>query len=365
MNNYFEHIHGGNLDRASIKYGIPKERLIDFSANINPLGPSRQIISAVVNNLKYINNYPDPECRELKSTLASYLGIDQEYLVMGNGAAELIYLLVRVIGCKKALIAAPTFSEYGLAVMSNCGEVKEILMDEKDNFKLPVGKIIDNLPGADIIFLCNPNNPTGRVVHINTITRILDHARQYGVMVVVDEAFMDFLFHKELFSLVPLVPKWENIAVIYSMTKFFGIPGLRLGAIAVPVKLAARMNSLKDPWNVNILAQAAGVAGLNDINYIEETKRLVLKEKKYLFKKLKAFNVIQPIPGAANFILVNVSGSGLQSGYLTEQLGKNGIMVRDCDGFTGLAGRYIRIAVKTRGENEILLDVLKAVLEGK
>lgn len=360
---HFDHIHGGNLTSASIKYGIPKERLIDFSANINPLGPSRKMISAVVDSLKYINSYPDPDCRELKSALASYLNINEEFLVMGNGAAELIYLLVRVIGCKKALVAAPTFCEYGLSVLSNGGEIIEILMDEKDGFKLPVEKIINCLPGADMLFLCNPNNPTGRVINRKTIEIILEEAGHHRVMVVVDEAFMDFIFHKKNFSSVPLVGNVENIAVLYSMTKFFGIPGLRLGAIAVPSKLAIRMNSSKDPWNVNILAQAAGIAGLKDIHYMKETKKLVLDEKKFLFNQLSGIKGINPLPGSANFLLVDVSGTGFKSFQLTDLLGRNGIMVRDCEGFTGLAGRYIRIAVKTRSENEILLEVLKTILE--
>lgn len=358
---HLEHIHGGNLTRASKKYGLPKENIIDFSANINPLGPSREVIAALVNNLNMISSYPDPDCSELRAELAAYLGINEELLLLGNGAAELIYLLVRVTGCKKALIPAPTFCEYGLSVLSQGGEVLEIAMKEEEGFALPAEEIVSQLPEADLLFLCNPNNPTGRLINRETIERILDEAMYHGVTVLVDEAFMDFIRHRELFSVMPLVGRRPNLAVLYSLTKYFGIPGLRLGAIAAPYGLIARMKVSKDPWNVNVLAQVAGVAGLRDHEYIKETIRLVQEEKEYLSHALSVFPGLEPLPGAANFILVGVAGSGFSSGQLTELMGKRGIMVRDCAGFSGLAGRYLRLAVKTRPENEKLIHAFKDI----
>ncbi|HOV78673.1 MAG TPA: threonine-phosphate decarboxylase CobD [Bacillota bacterium] len=360
----FEHVHGGNIARASVKYGIPKDKLIDFSASINPLGPSKKMIEAVLKNLKYIKNYPDPECRELKSALAAYLCIDEDFLVFGNGAAELIYLIVRVTGCKKAIIPVPTFCEYGLAVLSSGGKIIEILTDERDRFRLPVEKIEDQMPQADMLFLCNPNNPTGRVVHKRIIERVVRKAETHGVMVVVDEAFMDFVAYKENYSCTSMLEKYGNIALLYSMTKFFGIPGLRLGALAAPRDLAAVINTSKDPWNVNILAQAAGTAGLRDKNFIKETKKVVMEEKRFLFKGLSGIDGIKPLPGAANFMLVNIAETGFKSCELTELLGRKGILVRDCAGFKGLEEGYLRIAVKRRQENEMLLDSLREITEG-
>jgi len=360
-----EHIHGGNITQAAWKYGIPKEKLVDFSANINPLGPSRKINSALTNNLGLISSYPDPDCRELKTALAAYLGIDRELLLMGNGAAELIYLFVRVTGCKKALIPVPTFCEYKLSVLSQGGEVIEVDMEEEKGFSLPVEKIVNLIPQVDLIFLCNPNNPTGHVVDRKTIDYILDKSFSHGVIVLVDEAFMDFVPRRYLYTMMPEVGRVSNLIVLYSLTKFFGIPGLRLGAIAAPADLIARMNSSKDPWNVNVLAQVAGIEGLRDREHMQETNRLVSREKKILFEELQVIPGVRPIPGAANFILVDVSKSGLTSGELTDLLGRRGILVRDCNGFTGLAGRYIRLAVKTRPENILLLSALKDILGGK
>jgi threonine-phosphate decarboxylase len=362
---HLEHIHGGNLTRASKKYGLPKENIIDFSANINPLGPSREVVAALVNNLGLISSYPDPDCGELRTELAAYLGVNEDLLLLGNGAAELIYLLVNVTGCRKALIPAPTFCEYGLAVLSQGGEVLEIAMNKEEGFALPTEEIVSHLPGADLLFLCNPNNPTGRLVTRKDIEKILDEAMHHEVTVLVDEAFMDFVQQRELFSVMPLVGQRPNLAVLYSLTKFFGIPGLRLGAITAPGDLIARMKVSKDPWNVNVLAQVAGVAGLRDHEYMKETIRLVQEEKEYLFHALSGFPGLEPLPGAANFILVGVAGSGFSSGELTDLLGRRGIMVRDCAGFTGLTGRYLRLAVKTRLENEKLILAFKDIWGGK
>lgn len=360
-----EHIHGGNITRASLKYGIAKNDFTDFSANINPLGPSPKVIATLKNSLDLISSYPDPECTELKTALAAYLGIREELLLMGNGAAELIYLLVRVTGCRTALVPVPTFCEYSLSVLSQGGEITKIPLEGENGFSLPVDKIISCLPGADLLFLCNPNNPTGRLVDRVTIEHILNEALAHKVMVLVDEAFMDFVPQRELFSLISLVGRRPNLAVLYSMTKFFGIPGLRLGAIIAHPDLVARMSVSKDPWNVNTLAQIAGVISLSDKAYMEKTKQLVNEEKEYLFSKLQDFPGLEPLPGAANFILVNTSNSGYSSGELADQLGRRGIMVRDCTGFTGLAGRYLRLAVKTRPENQTLIQALKDILGGK
>ncbi len=359
-----EHFHGGNLTRASLKYGLPREEIIDFSANINPLGPSKEVIIAIENNLGLISEYPDPDCNELKTALASYLGVHDKNILMGNGAAELIYLFVRIAGYKKALIPVPAFSEYSLAVLSQGGEVIKINLNEEDGFRLPINKIVNHFSPGKLLFLCNPNNPTGRVVTGRVVRLILKEALTRGVFVLVDEAFMDFMSYRNYFSVMSLAGKHPNLAVLYSMTKFFGIPGLRLGAIVTTEELVGKMNASKDPWNVNVLAQVAGVAGLRDEVYMENTRRLIKREKNYLYQGLEGIAGLRPLPGAANFILVNVIRTGLTSKEITDLVGKRGILVRDCYGFSGLEGRFIRVAVKTRPENEKMLLALKSVLEG-
>jgi threonine-phosphate decarboxylase len=360
----FTHTHGGNLNKAARKYGLPVKDLTDFSANINPLGPSRKLLSAISNNLDLISSYPDPDCTELKAKLSEYLEVKEDRLLLGNGAAELIYLLVRVLKCRRALIPVPTFSEYALSVLCQGGEVLELTMPEQSGFKLPVDEIIKSLPGVDLLFLCNPNNPTGRLIDRNTILTILEKACSYEVMVLIDEAFMDFVPRRELFSVIKMAGQKSNLAVLYSMTKFFGIPGLRLGTMAGPPELLSRMNAARDPWSVNVLAQVAGIAGLMDYEHMQDTCRIVNLEKKFLFEQLNTLSGIHPLPAAANFILTDVSKSGFTSFELAELLGRRGILVRECSDFKGLAGRYLRLAVKTRPENEKLLLAFKEILQG-
>ncbi|NLJ76250.1 MAG: threonine-phosphate decarboxylase [Peptococcaceae bacterium] len=362
------HIHGGNITLAAKKYGLPQEKIIDFSANINPLGPSERIFQAITSNLTAaIVNYPDPDCTELRDLLSVFLGVDRDLLLMGNGAAELIYLLARIIGCRglRALIPVPTFCEYGLAVLSQGGEVITVKMREEEGFSFPLDRLISLIPQVNLLFICNPNNPTGRLVEKAAIEQILEISAKHGVLVVIDEAFMDFVSQRARYSLITAVGNYPNLAVLYSLTKFFGIPGLRLGAIAAPGDIIRRMNTAKDPWNVNSLAQVAGIAGLKDQEHMEQTNKLVNREKAYLFAELQNIPGLIPLPGAANFILLNVSDSGLKSGELTELLGRCGILVRDCAGFSGLADRYIRLAVKNRPQNEALLKAIKDVLKGK
>lgn len=360
-----KHTHGGNVTKAARKYELPLKDITDFSANINPLGPSRKLLSSITKNLDLLSNYPDPDCTELKAELAAYLGIKEERLLMGNGAAELVYLLVRILKCRRAIIPVPTFSEYALAVLCQGGEVLELPMSEASGFKLPVDEIIESLPDADLLVICNPNNPTGRLSGRKTILNIIEKAYMHGVMVLLDEAFMDFVPRRELFSVIKMAGQQPNLAVLYSMTKFFGIPGLRLGAIAGPEELLSRMNAAKDPWNVNILAQVAGIAGLKDYEHMEDTCRTVNCEKEYLFRQLASLPGVRPFPPAANFILADVTGSGFTSVELTELLGRRGVLVRECSDFNGLAGRFLRLAVKTRPENEKLLAALKDVLQGE
>jgi threonine-phosphate decarboxylase len=252
-----------------------------------------------------------------------------------------------------------------LSVLSQGGEVVEAELEEEKGFSLPVEKIIRLIPEVDLLFICSPNNPTGHLVDKKIIEHILEVSASFDVVVLVDEAFMDFVPQRALYSMMSSAGRISNLAVLYSLTKFFGIPGLRLGALAAPKELIKRMDTAKDPWNVNVMAQIAGVAGLKDLNHMESTKTLVNKEKMFLYEELQNIPGMQPLPGAANFILVKVSQSGLKSDELTDLLGQRGILVRDCHGFRGLAGRYIRVAVKRRNENEILLAAIKDILGGK
>ncbi|ACV63841.1 L-threonine-O-3-phosphate decarboxylase [Desulfofarcimen acetoxidans DSM 771] len=359
-----QHIHGGNLKVASEKFGYEQRQFIDFSANINPLGPSPRAMLAMSEGLASITAYPDPDCRELTAALAGYLHIGSDNILFGNGATELIYLLVDVFKYKKALVCAPTFSEYGLAVLSRGGEVAEILLAEEDNFALPVEEIIARLPSVEILFLCNPNNPTGRLCSKQDILRIAAAARECSCMVAVDEAFMDFVEEKDNYSVLEEALNRDNLIVLYSLTKYFGIPGLRLGTAVASREIIARLKAAKDPWSVNTLAQIAGVHSLADAEYIKNTKILVTQEREFLEEALQRIVGLKVYHGVANYLLINIKDTQYTSQVFVEQLGRRGVLVRDCASFKGLGNNYLRVAVKKREDNLRLIEALEDFLRG-
>lgn len=354
--------HGGDLVRAAREYGIPVREFLDFSANINPLGPSPRAVRALKENLWLISHYPDPDCRELRAALSVHLGVAEECLLVGNGAAELIYLLARVLDIRRALVPAPTFSEYGLAVKSHGGAVRYVPMEPAGGFTLPAARLLHLLPESDALFICTPNNPTGALVERRVLEELLDAAARCGRPVVVDEAFMDFVPERERYTLLPLAGRHPHLVLLYSLTKFFALPGLRLGVLAAPPELVRRLREAKDPWSVNALAQVAGTAGLADAEYMAATRRLVAQERDWLRERLNALPGIRALPGAANFLLVDVAGTGLSSTRLVDLLGRRGVLVRDCANFPGLTGQYIRVAVRRREENRVLVEKLNGVL---
>lgn len=350
--------HGGNIARAAREYGIAEKDIIDFSASINPLGPAPGVYEAITGTLWRIRHYPDPECGSLPKLLGTHLGVEKSNLILGNGGAELIYTLPSALKIKRALVAAPTFSEYAEAVRASGGDVKYIPYGRR------IEEIIDYLPGNDAVFICNPNNPTGRVLGRSSLMEVIEAAGKTGTYVIVDEAFMDFVEGRKEISLMGEACTRSGLVVLYSMTKFFGIPGLRLGAAVASPDIIRLIKKSKDPWSVNTLAVAAGEAALLDQRHMEETLLMVKEERERLYNGLSALPGIRPFPSGANFLLVDISGTGLSPGEMVEKLGFKGILVRNCSNFEGLDLPCIRVAVRKRGENESLINAIKNILGG-
>lgn len=355
--------HGGNVARAAREYGLSEKDIIDFSASINPLGPSPGVYRAVMEEFWKIRHYPDTDCGDLPALLAEYLGVGRESLLLGNGGAELIYILPRAIKADRALVLAPTFSEYARAVEAAGGRVQYKVLGRAGADSL-ADEAAGYLAGCDALFLCNPNNPTGQLFKREELIPLIDAAERAGAFVIVDEAFMDFVPDRESVSLMPMACSRPGLVVLYSMTKFFGIPGLRLGAAVAAADLIGRLKKLKDPWSVNTLAVAAGQAALRDRRHMADTLKTVWEEREYLFNSLSAIPGLKPFPSEANFLLLDVSGTGMESNELVERMARVGILVRNCANFYGLDTRFIRVAVRTRGENDSLLKSLKCIIEG-
>ncbi|HBV96675.1 MAG: hypothetical protein JL50_16155 [Peptococcaceae bacterium BICA1-7] len=350
--------HGGNIARAAQKYGLYEKEIVDFSASINPLGPSPKVYGAIEEELWKIKHYPDPDCGNLPALLAGHLGVERENLLLGNGGAELIYALPRTLNIKRALVAAPTFSEYAAAVEASGGAVTFA------GYRHSPGELAAQMDGYDAVFICNPNNPTGRAFSRESLLPVLEASKKSGSTVIVDEAFIDFVEGRSEKSLMNMAGGTPGLVILYSMTKFFGIPGLRLGAAVSSQETIGLLKKSKDPWSVNALAIAAGEAALRDVRHMSDTLEAIREERSYLFSALSCLPGLEPYPSEANFLLVDITGTGMTTGELVEKMGRRGILVRNCSNFKGLESPCIRVAVRLREENDRLLRALGEVVSG-
>lgn len=341
-----KHIHGGDV--------YHHQGCIDFSANCNPLGTPRKVKEAIIESLDHINDYPQVSCFPLKKAIAEYEHTDFSQVICGNGAAEVIFTLCRAVSPKKALVPAPTFAEYQQALYSVGCQVEFFYLDEKKQFRLDEDFISALTPDLDIIFLCNPNNPTGLLAEKEVLKKLLDRCRQLDIFMAVDECFLDFVPEPEKYTLKEYLKDYENLFLFKAFTKRYAMAGVRLGyGLCGNGKLLEKMESMCQPWNVSSLAQAAGLAALKETAYVEEGRQVTFQELDYLKKELSALGY--PVyPSQANYVFFK----GPEDLY--EKLEKKKILIRDCSNYTGLCKGYYRVAVKNHEENRALIQALKS-----
>ena len=354
-------MHGANTAEISRRYAIKESAIIDFSSNGNPLGFPAAVSSLLLKGAAALSCYPDTHASELREVLARSHACSPRNIMVGNGSTELIYLIPRALKPRRALIFQPTFSEYQRSLLAAGCEVRFLPLREKRGYAVSIEETIGLLGSADMLILCNPNNPTGKLVGASELHALLGEAEKRGVVVVVDEAFMDFTPQQ---SLAREVGSGGNLLVLRSMTKFFGIPGIRLGYLLAPAALVRQLMQYKEPWTVNGLAQQIGIACIADMQFGEETRRFIEAERGYLLSRLNAIRGLRPHPSSANYLLVKITRAGLSSAALYEALARQGILIRDCRSFKGLGNRFIRVAVKNRKHNRLLLAALAEVMEG-
>lgn len=360
-----ERIHGGDLLKVQKKLGFKEGALIDYSANINPLGPPARVINAVKETLSEIVHYPDPECQDLKDALSNNYPVKNSEVIIGNGSSELIFLLMKVLNPGKVLIPAPTFIEYQFAAQSVNSKVDFIKLPHEDDFELPIKEAIKKLSAVDLLFLCNPNNPTGTLWEREKIEEIIDAAQKLGKFIILDEAFMEFIEEEKNYSLLFGKHSPNNIFILRSMTKFFAIPGLRLGWGAGSPGLIKKLELAKDPWNVNILAQAAGREALKDKSYVRRSKEIIKKEKEFLYRELQKIPGLKPYRPSVNYLFVEIKDMNMDSGTLREKLARRGFLIRDCGNYPGLTSHFFRLAVRKREENTLLIKTMKDIFSGQ
>jgi threonine-phosphate decarboxylase len=354
--------HGGNIYAAARNSGLTAVDFLDFSANINPLGLSPRVRAALLATLDSVVCYPDPDAVALKIAIADTYQVPGECIETGNGAVELIYLLCRALSPRRVLLPAPTFGEYEGATRAAGFPVRKIALKAEANFIPDIVSLIAALQPGDLLFFCNPNNPTGAIMTGEQLEPLIAQATAIGAHVVVDESFIDFRPTERAESCRSLVGRYYGVTVLHSLTKFLAVPGLRLGFLLGQPALVQQLEKMRDPWNVNVMAQAAGVAGLQDLAYRQETVRLVAQEKQALSSQLQAIPGIKVLPPSVNFILADLGTTGWTAERLQQRLWQERILIRNCASFTGLSDCYIRLAVKQPTENQRLTELLKTIM---
>ncbi|MFH0782447.1 MAG: cobyric acid synthase [Pseudomonadota bacterium] len=342
--------HGGNVHKVLREAANGPGEILDFSANINPMGPPEWFRPLISSQLQNLIHYPDPENTEFIEAISEHSGVAAERIVVGNGTTELLYLITRIIPAKRALIPVPSYVDYVRAAKLGGLEVATFLMPESLDFSLDCAALSAHLRPGDLVIIATPNNPTGRTVDRAALLGLIgDFPESYFL---IDEAFLDFLDDEKSFA-----GQAENILTLNSMTKFYGVPGLRIGYAILPLPLAQMIRENLPPWTVNSLAQKFGTIALKDLAYQDKTRQVCLELRQALENELAAIPQLKVFPAAANYLFVKISHGGDVAGLAKFCL-ERGIMIRQCDNYTGLDGSFFRIAVRSSKENRQLLAAL-------
>lgn len=350
-------IHGGDVEGYKREYGHSP---LDFSANISPLGLPDGVKKAIISALEEADRYPDPLCRNLTDTIAQTENVPSAYVLCGNGAADLIYRLVLAKKPKTALIPVPSFAEYEKALKLTGCEIRYHFLKPENEFQLNETILSDLTPQTDLLFLCNPNNPTGQVVSPGLLNDILDRCLEFGITVLLDECFQEFLEPSMGGSQKDSLKSRPNLVILKAFTKTFAMAGIRLGYLLTSdFKLLEECRAAGQPWAVSSLAQAAGMAALNETDYLKKLKQLICQERIWMKKELSQMGI--PIIGShANYLFFYSPAEGLP-----HLLKNEGILIRSCDNYIGLEPGYCRVAIKTHPENKRLLAAMWRLLKGE
>lgn len=346
-------VHGGDWAGYRAEYG---QMPLDFSANVSPLGVPQGVRAAIAEAAAGADRYPDPLCRELCAAIGQAENLPPEWVLCGNGAADLIWRLAAALRPKQALLPAPAFAEYEAALQSVGCHVVHSVLPEAENFVVGKAFCEGIVPGIEIVFLCEPNNPTGCTTPRPLLQRILERCRQVGAVLVVDECFGDFLDEPQAHTLVPYLETFPNLIVLKAFTKIYAMAGVRLGyALCADGARLEKMRAAGSPWSVSSLAQAAGCAALQETEYLQRVRALIHTQRAVLVQGLRELG-LRVIPGQANYLLFRCERP------LAAPLRQQGILLRSCGNYPGLDDTWYRTAVRTEPENRRLLVALAEVL---
>ena len=359
-----DHFHGSDLEKIEEIYHIKKEDITSFSANVNPLGISPLLRDTLAKHVDAITSYPDREYTQLRKSICAYTGANFENIIVGNGSTELISLFIQTTHPKKALILGPTYSEYEREISLEGGHTLYYPLKEENNFQMDVEDFCSQLNDSlDLLVLCNPNNPTSTAVARKDMRKILDCALQFGISVMVDETYEEFTPEGSKISSIPLTNNYNNLIVLRGISKFFAAPGLRLGyAVTGNPDLLKYINTKKNPWTINSLAEIAGCIMFSDKDYINKTKALITGERQRMYDTLSSWKTVKVYPSCTNFLLFRILREDVTSDRVFDHCIRKGLMIRDCSTFPFLDSSYIRFCVMSPEKNDELLEAFREIL---
>ena len=346
-------VHGGDI---YTKRNTNTEFILDFSANINPFGMPDSIKKAIIDNIESYTNYPDPLCRELREALEIHENLDSSNILCGNGAADIIFKITLGLKPKKALLIAPTFAEYEEAINLVNGEINYYNLKEENDFCIDDDILNYITSDLDIMFICNPNNPTGIPLKKEKMFNILDKCKKNNVILVVDECFIDFLTDEEEYSVKSYISQYSNLIILKAFTKMYAMAGIRLGYMMCSnTSIINKISKIGQPWSVSTVASKCGIAALKEVDFVNKTKEYIKKNREYLTKELNNLGY-KVFESKVNFILFKTTNTNIKG-----ELEKYGILIRSCSNYKNLNEEYFRIAVKSEENNKYLIDCLKQI----
>ncbi|WP_058911714.1 threonine-phosphate decarboxylase CobD [Entomohabitans teleogrylli] len=348
--------HGGNIREAAARYGMKPEQLLDFSANINPLGMPPAVRQAIVEQMQLAERYPDVEYQALHQAIARHLQVPVSWLLAGNGETELIFALVEHLAPRRALLVVPGFAEYRRALIRVGCAIEEFVLEADSDWQLDEAFIAALHPGLDCLFLCTPNNPTGVMPPAPLLLAIARRCAELDIALIVDEAFVDFI--PQTTGMIPALACMPHVWVLRSLTKFFAIPGLRLGYMVSANPGVATIRLRQPPWTINAFAALAGERVLSEREYIAATHRWLADARSWLTAALQAITALTVWPSSANYLFLRCERPGVD---LQDALMRRGILIRHCANYPGLDKRYYRVAVKSEAANQRLVKALQAI----
>lgn len=360
-----QQFHGSDLEAVEKAYGIKKEDIISFSANVNPLGISPKLRESLTDKVDVITSYPDRDYTSLRKEIASYSGVNIDNVIVGNGATELISLFIKIIKPKKALILGPTYSEYERELNLEGGQVSYHQLEVEKDFQLDLARLKKDLElDVDLLIICNPNNPTSSAITNKDMEEILKVCKNNNIFLLVDETYVEFVEDISKISSAPLSKEYDNIIILRGISKFFAAPGLRLGyGICGNKELIDEINRQKNPWSINSLAAVAGEIMFTDEEYIKETRKLISTERERFYSILSSNRNVKCYKPSANFMLVKLLKEGISSQDLFQAAIKEGYMIRDCSTFPFLGDKFIRFCFMKPEDNDKLIELLVNELE--